>query len=1775
MADADSTPKDEQAQQPEALGGGAYEVLRKRLQALNTDLVKRLESLNASRKELFGGQESQIIGNDRIPTENNCVPRDIIGVGNRLVFGYNVHIGLKTETKLEDVFSVHEFDGEGFRGVDDSLLAAPAFRHDFCELYKYYKNARFLQFIKTTGRLLFLFQVGNTVTDLRIFRFSINNDGTLSYIDDRGEGDLKLPSQQQFEWTATTRDDQVQGMHPHINILDRIFVECIGGDLTIKVENNTDTGSGIVSESVDHPDQTLDDADIQYATVGELILLKILPYRETAWRHFVFNGRNQTAVRTDSIAQACIELPEDHGIIFPRGYYLREGGVRLFDEDVAGMIFLESIPSPNGEDFLYVFYHEEQGRHLLFQYNLITKELANPLFCHGYSLYGDGRMIMFNAPDDEPRRIHPMQIWQTPFCGSDTQPDIQSDSILAKIGNRELVRAISEGYGVSRLIMSEEITLDIYNEIIRATTNALDGHYWLDQEEAGNIAAVVRDLKAAAVAAIGEYEKVLAIRGSTDVQMSENQAAVRQCLLDHTPDRMGNVDDYVNALGELRARRGQVISLREQRYADQDAIAEMDAKLADAAQHLAHSCADFLLGADTLKPYVKASAEIAKTLAGLTKLVDIDGQSEKLEDLASRLDLLTDVVNNLEISDATKTTQIVDTITDVYAVVNRTRAAIRNRRSEVGKAEASAEFAAQFKLASQAITNYIGMCDSPKKCDEYLTKVMISIEELEGKFAEFDEYVAQLGEKREEAYSAFSARKQVLDEERQRRVGTLESSAQRILAGAVNRAETFKDVDEVNAYFASDMMVAKLRDIIAKLHAMEESVKGDDLAGQLKSARDEIIRRLRDKIDLFTDGDNIISFGDYKFTVNTQSLELTTVYRGGEMCYHLTGTDFYERIDDPEFQETRPFWDQEIVSEYPEVYRGEYLAYQVLRAAVGNDGALSLPQLAEWADDPAALLKQVREFSAGLYNEGYEKGVHDADAAAILAPLITLHQTCGLLRYDSECRACAILFWCLFPDKQKLEQLRTRMQSFGDLPRLFGLAQVRKEYIAEMNTLITGFFGELGRSQNPVVLGQAAEYLYYELQDEEELQFTVNALAVELHGRFETTLRDGRVHKRFTNAIGGVADTAARINLIYDWVEAYTRDKEPDESRHLVWEVVALIAAGDVINQNASKVGTFANVEDLLGQHPLIQSGTLGIHLDLFLAKMAHFTEARVPAYVRYTQLRTTLVEARRIEMRLEEFQGRVMGSFVRNKLINDVYLNLVGANFAKQMGVAGDTKRTDLMGMLLLISPPGYGKTTLMEYIANRLGLVFMKINGPAIGHGVTSLDPTEAPNATAREELKKLNLALEMGNNVMIYLDDIQHCNPEFLQKFISLCDAQRKIEGVYQGIARTYDLRGKKVAVVMAGNPYTESGAKFRIPDMLANRADTYNLGDISETAADVFALSFIENAMTSNPSLTEISNRSHEDLYRFVQAVEADSTEGIDFDYGWSAAEAEDMMSVLRKLMRVRDIVLTVNKQYIRSAAQEEDYRTEPSFKLQGSYRNMCRMAEKVFPIMTEAEVDQLILDHYANESQTLTTGAEANFLKFKEMMGTQDPDERARWSEIKTEFNRRQALAGVDDADDMGKVLAQLSAFNANLGHVRNSLEKGFDAGFIGLAETVSHALERAAQAGRAEPIDLAPLVEAIQNRMDVGGGAPTSLPPLQIQASLPESFGKTQEREAAVLESLVGVMEDLREHGKATIALREFLEQFVVEEQANAQATTKSQDAQKPLRAIVTKRRQQ
>ena len=383
----------------------------------------------------------------------------------------------------------------------------------------------------------------------------------------------------------------------------------------------------------------------------------------------------------------------------------------------------------------------------------------------------------------------------------------------------------------------------------------------------------------------------------------------------------------------------------------------------------------------------------------------------------------------------------------------------------------------------------------------------------------------------------------------------------------------------------------------------------------------------------------------------------------------------------------------------------------------------------------------------------------------------------------------------------------------------------------------------------------------------------------------------------------------------------------------------------------------------------------------------------------------------------------------------------MIGDNLAKQIGAAGDSKRTDRMGMLLLISPPGYGKTTLMEYVANRLGIVFMKINGPTIGHGVTSLDPAEAPNAAAREEVQRINLALEMGDNVMLYLDDIQHTHPELLQKFISLCDGTRRIEGVRDGKTKTYDLRGRRFAVVMAGNPYTESGERFQIPDMLSNRADVYNLGEIIGDAADAFEMSYLENCLTSNEFLAPLAAGDPDDARALIRAAERDSIEGLQMKGNWSADQVRSMFEVLRKLIRVRNSVLKVNRAYIRSAAQADAYRTEPPFKLQGSYRNMNRMAEKVVPVMNDHELQSMIFSSYEQDAQTLTTDNEANLLKLKELLGSLTPQEKERWESIKYAFVENVRMQGMTGDDQASQVLRQLASMRDGLESIRQVIAR--------------------------------------------------------------------------------------------------------------------------------------
>src|SRR5690606_15971713 len=201
-------------------------------------------------------------------------------------------------------------------------------------------------------------------------------------------------------------------------IEDKVFVETVGGDLTVKVDDNTSTGAGIYSEPVDNRDQTLDDAEVHYAILGNLVLMKVLPYQEKTWRHLVYNQRTQEVHRIDSIAESCILLPDDHGLIFPKGYVLQTGEVKVFDTGLPSLRFERRITAKNGEDTLFVFTDLVTGNYLLLAYNLINQSVATPIICHGFSLFADGGLLVFQG-HEEPRKHHVVQVWRTPFVTED------------------------------------------------------------------------------------------------------------------------------------------------------------------------------------------------------------------------------------------------------------------------------------------------------------------------------------------------------------------------------------------------------------------------------------------------------------------------------------------------------------------------------------------------------------------------------------------------------------------------------------------------------------------------------------------------------------------------------------------------------------------------------------------------------------------------------------------------------------------------------------------------------------------------------------------------------------------------------------------------------------------------------------------------------------------------------------------------------------------------------------------------------------------------------------------------------------------------------------------------------------------------------------------------------------------------------------------------------------------------------------------------------------
>lgn len=1555
---------------PDTLATSTYQLLRDRLRGVADQLREASERLNAQRAEVFAPVPLALAEQERLRTEQPSIPHDIVSVGDLLLFGFDAGAALGRTRSVADAFSLFRVTHDGDSdwaftpiGPDDPawFLDDPTFTRDVGELFTYYSEARLAGLQLRNDRLLMVFAVGSGAADVRVLRWQVEND-VPRYIDAYGDNDLVVADAFDFMWTEASREQINEGRWRHYEIGGALYVGLApsraatgGHTVEFRIDDVVAGGRTIHSEGLAE-EQELDELAVAYAVLGDVILVRISPYREDAARYYVFNRLTRNVTRADAIGRNCRQLPEGQGVVFPGGYHLQNGETKVFATDASGYEFHDLVRSPNGEDILYTYHRRSSGEYLLCAYNVVARTMSSPIASHGYAVFDDGMLVTIRETPD-PQRVHAISVYTSPFCDVEHYaPNVAGDSFFGRIGNAELVGVLGETLSLARDAAMPDFNAAVFEAFVARATTLVDTHPWVNAPEANGIGGLLADLRRTAGDVLDEFAAVVAAKKDAAATLAAAVRVVDDLSADAELD-LRDTTTYIERLADARGVLGQLAELTEVREMDLEAVAAARQRAQEVHDRLAARAIDFLGSDDALTGLGAELDEAERLGAEATTAVQVTEQAAVVDEIGERVVLLTEVVGGLAVEDTTVKTGVLTRLSDVLARRNGVRATLDARAAELRASEGAAAFQAAMAVLSQRAQASLTAAGDADACDAALTSLLAELETTELSFGDVDTFAAAVATKRDELVTAFTQRRDQLAGERTRHIDRLVASAERVLDTVVHRASAQSDKAAVEGFFAADPLVAKVRSLMDELRAMGESGRASELDVALNRARDQARRAVVDHAELFEEG--TVKVGRWRFGLNTESFELRLdTTDDGRFRTRLTGTELSLPLDHPELAEFADLAGQIYPSEPPGLPRALFLAFEAHAAGV-----------------PA---EQIAAFAASRIEDGYEPGVHDADAATILTALAPWWGHPALTVHGVERAVGAV--WLRDQKPTVRDDLLRRFRTVAALQ-----AEVTDQQGGHaLGAMVTRYGPELH-----AVAAEAG------LDERFDVVAAVDAL-VDHATSGEVSATGGQVAERFRAwAEPRSIDPAA---VAFGDVVRWVRDHAPQAPASVAAEAAWLLH--DPMVTVVAGVAAEVSISGLLSTHPMISGGVLTVDVGRAHTDYLRYRREGVTRFRRFAEVRQRVLAAERARLEIDRLRPKVLTSFVRNRLIDEVYLPLIGDNFARQLGLNGAAQ-----GLLMLISPPGYGKTTLIEYLADLMGFAMVKVNGPALGTGVTSLDPRAAPDAASAEELTKLNRAFAMGNNVICCLDDIQHTSPELLQKFIPLCDATRRIEGVLDGQAQTFSLSGRRFVMVMAGNPYTSAGATFRIPDMLANRADVHNLGDVASGAGDAFAQSYIENSCGVNEVVAPLLTADRGDLTTLLRVADGEPVRSDALSRSYPAGELTAITKTLGHMVRIRDVLLKVNAAYIASASVDDHLRGEPAFLLQGSYRNMARIAQRVVPAMTAEEVDTLVADHYRAESQTLAAASAWNLAKLAEVTGSAGPAElaeidqmRLRWGE---------------------------------------------------------------------------------------------------------------------------------------------------------------------------------
>ncbi len=828
-----------------------------------------------------------------------------------------------------------------------------------------------------------------------------------------------------------------------------------------------------------------------------------------------------------------------------------------------------------------------------------------------------------------------------------------------------------------------------------------------------------------------------------------------------------------------------------------------------------------------------------------------------------------------------------------------------------------------------------------------------------------------------------------------------------------------------------------------------------------------------------------LQLGSHRLTVNTQPFELTWVLDHGKAALSLTGTDYTEVL-------TEVTWDTSPESELPltaiespTVYRGEYLAalvWPMLPAGVlappefttnsplwpiitlmpltlrkvwrhlsklisylpiprtsdTNQGVSSVA-LPSPIPNASNLLEQVHHYLATHPAEtGYEYGIHDIDAVTILEKLWYFEAHASRLRFGPLPRAVAQLFWVFSADPAARKLWENTIRGLSQLSSLVGTAgttclqqlgtglqQAIHCLVAEPSLIPLQHLSTIDKTW---VAQRAGEYLLEELQDA-PLTFTMSTAAKQLVDGFWQDLEERDKRLEFEAELKTLtAAWSSQWLLIHTALTNYVNNAMPFDSTinyYLPEAIVIILTTSGWLHQlNSTNLQVNLSV---LGQHPRIKNHILSLQLDEFSERLQYLITVTVPTQKSARDLRTQLLEAAQQRLQLTQYQPTPSPSWVTHRWLTQVLFNRLGDNLAQQLEQGNH-------GALLLLAPSGFGKTSLVEFLAFRLGVLLVRIDGTALSTTVTSLDPAAAPHALARLELEKLNFALTLGNNVILLLDNCHYCPTEWWQLLIPLVAPSRRIQGVWQGQTRHYDLRGKRFALILAG---THTVA---FPPSLINRLDICLMALVVPEHEEWFRLSYVETAIPRQPLLAPLIGRENDldELLRLVRAKDLSPEALATVTAKYPAEELSDIINLLKQLWQVQTIVFKIHQHYLTSLIQTDRWRTQPPFQLLGNYQTMNKLADKLTATMTEVEVEQLVMEHYFEQAHALPSGNEENWLQCLALMDKLSPAQATRWQLIQHAFTAT-VISDDPTLDPVSRLVKQLQGLGEQLQYIQTTL----------------------------------------------------------------------------------------------------------------------------------------